>query len=168
MEEIIKAEQEGYDAVSIDCAADPALRAAREIVHIPVTSGGLASYLVALNLGDRFSVVTVLGHTARIIEHNLRAYGLMSRVSSVIASDIPVLCLTDSGLVEDRLFQCARRVIVLGCTGMSALASSLQQRLSVPVVDPAAAAIKISELLVLMGLSHSRRCYSAPPVKLIK
>jgi len=33
-----KAEREGYEAIVIDCAMDPGVRAVRELVNIPVTS----------------------------------------------------------------------------------------------------------------------------------
>jgi allantoin racemase len=54
-------------------------------------------------------------------------------------------------------------VIVLGCAGLGDLAPRLQQITGVPVVDPNAAAMKLCETLVDLGLTHSKaRLYSAP------
>ncbi len=176
MLEARKAEEEGYDAVVIDCAADPAVRAVREYVRIPVVSAGEASFQYVLGLADRFSVVTVLENTARLIEDRLRSYGLMLRVASVRYANVPVLDLTDMSLACDRILAEAREAIdkdgadaiVLGCTGMSPVTKHLQENLEVPVVDPAVAALTLAESLVRMGLAHSAKCYSNPPAKKIE
>lgn len=47
-------------------------------------------------------------------------------------------------------------VLVLGCAGMSGLAQNLQQKLDVSVIDPTLAAYKFAEVLVGMGLAHSK------------
>ncbi len=173
MQEARRAEQEGCDAVVIDCAADPSVRAVREYVSIPVVSAGEAAFQYALGLGDRFSVVTVLVNTAKLIEDRLRSYGLLSRVASVRSADVPVLGLEDMSRASERILEQSRiaidsdgaDVIVLGCTGMSPVTRHLQNHLEVPVVDPAAAALTLAASLVSMGLTHSRRCYPIPPAK---
>lgn len=173
LQEARKAERDGCAAIVIDCAADPSVRAVREYVSIPVVSAGEAAFQYALGLGDRFSVVTVLPNTARLIEERLRMYGLLLRVASVRYADVPVLGLEDMALAGERILEQARRaidtdgadVIVLGCTGMSPVARRLQENLEVPVVDPAMAALTLAESLVRMGLTHSRRCYPVPPAK---
>jgi allantoin racemase len=171
-----QAESEGYDAVVIDCAADPALRAVREYVRIPVTSAGEAAFQYALGLADQFSVVTVLENTARLIQDRLRGYGLWSRVASVRSANIPVLDLGDMATACEAILAQARgaidsdgaQAIVLGCTGMSPVTKHLQETLEVPVVDPAIAALTLAESLVRMGLSHSRKCYLTPPKKEVR
>jgi allantoin racemase len=45
---------------------------------------------------------------------------------------------------------------VLGCAGMAGLCVTLQQRLGVPVIDGVAAAVKLSEALVSLGLKTSK------------
>lgn len=174
--EVQRAEEEGCQAVSIDCAMDPALRAAREAASIPVTSGGEASYLLALALGGKFSVVTVLKPTAEVIKENLRKYGLENRVASVRYANVPVLELEN----EEKAFQAilaeareaiekdGAEVIVLGCTGMSSLAQRLQERLGVPVVDPAVASLKLAEIFASLGLCQSKTTYANPPLKTIR
>jgi len=176
LDEIKKAEKEGYHAVTIDCAMDPSPRAVKEITRLPVVIGGEASRALALLLGDRFSVITVLPNTAKVIEANIVASGLESRCASVRSAEIPVLELNNYGKTKRRLLVEAKKaiqedgaeVIVLGCTGMAKLAKELQSELGVPVVEPATAAIKIAEILVQMGLTQSKLSYPPPPKKEIK
>lgn len=176
LDEVKKAEKEGYDAVTIDCAGDPALRAAREIANIPVVSGGEASRLLALALGDKFSVITVLSNTVDIIKSNIVASQLDGRLASVRSAEVPVLELKDHERAKASILREARKaieedgadVIVLGCTGMAKLAKEIQEELGVPVVEPATAAIKLAEILVQMGLSHSKISFKTPPEKEIK
>jgi allantoin racemase len=173
IEEIKKAEKQGFDAISLDCAMDTVVRASREAVSIPVTSAGESSYLLALGLCSRFSVVTVLKSTAETIRENIRKYGFESRVASVRYAHIPVLDLADEKKALDGILKEAKiaienegaEAIVLGCTGMSSLTQRLQRSLGVPVIDPAVAALKLAETYVGMGLSPSKVAYETPSEK---
>ncbi len=173
IEEVKKAEKEGFDAVSLDCAMDTVVRASREAVRIPVTSAGEASYLLALGLCSKFSVVTVLKNTADVIKENIRKYGFESRVASVRYTDIPVLDLQDEKKTSDAIMKEARiaiehegaEAIVLGCTGMSYLTEGLRQTLGVPIIDPAVASLKLAEVYISMGITTSRIAYELPPEK---
>lgn len=173
IEEVKKAEKQGFDAISLDCAMDTVVRASREAVSIPVTSAGESSYLLALGLCSRFSVVTVLKPTAETIRENIRKYGFESRVASVRYAHIPVLDLADEKKALDGILKEAKiaienegaEAIVLGCTGMSSLTQRLQRSLGVPVIDPAVAALKLAETYVGMGLSPSKVAYEAPSEK---
>ena len=60
--------------------------------------------------------------------------------------------------------------ITLGCTGMTGMASHLQNALyernySVPVIEPMVAALKRARTLVDMNLSYSKLTYAYPPQK---
>src|SRR5215470_4871721 len=63
-----EAEAARCDAVICDCFADPGVRAARELVNIPVIGPGEASMLLAASLGQKFSVITVLRQVFPLIE----------------------------------------------------------------------------------------------------
>lgn len=173
IEEVKKAEKEGFDAVSLDCAMDTVVRASREAVNIPVTSAGEASYLLAMGLCARFSVITVLKSTAKTIQENILRYGFKERVASIRYIDIPVLDLKN----EEKAFNAILReskiaiekdgaeAIVLGCTGMSPLAHKLKKTLGIPVIDPGIASLKLAELYASTGLSHSKLAYASPRTK---
>lgn len=175
IEEVKKAEAQGFDAVSLDCAMDTVVRATREAVRIPVTSAGEASYLIAMSLCRRFSIVTVLKSTANEIRENIRKYGFESRVSSVRCADVPVLELNNEEKAYRAILKESKiaieeegaEVIALGCTGMSPLARRLQKEIDVPVIDPAVAALKLAEIFVSMGITTSRLAYGAQKEKTI-
>ena len=67
MSEVIKAEAGGADGVFITCFGDPAVPAARELVDIPVVGGFEPAVSTALNLGERFAVVTALDNVVPMI-----------------------------------------------------------------------------------------------------
>jgi allantoin racemase len=54
--------------------------------------------------------------------------------------------------------------IVLGCAGMADLAAELTRQHGIPVVDGVAAAVKLAESLVGLGLKTSKRGGYAPPL----
>lgn len=167
LQQVVSAETEGCDAVVIDCAADPALRAAREISELPVVPAGEASYHAAMMVAGKFSVITVLPTTANEISDHLKMYGFSSRVASVRSANVPVLALEDEQEAEEPLYAAARKAIdedgaqaiVLGCTGMMAMRDSLEKRLGVPVIEPYLAAIQFAASLVRMKLRQSRLSY---------
>ncbi len=151
-----QAEQKGFHGVTIDCAADPGLRALKESVSIPLCGAGEASYLTAMALCDRFSVVAVVDNTAHIIRENIRKYGLSQRVASGRSAGIPVLELGKSEETISALEGAGRLAIadgagalVLGCTGMSQAKEELEKRLGIPVINPAAASIQLLIALIM-------------------
>jgi allantoin racemase len=166
-----KAEREGFDAIVIDAASDPLLRAVREFVDVPVTSALESAVLYAFTLGDKISVIASMEHAARLIKDRLRVYEFQGRVASIRFASVPVLDVHHSERTAKAILEQARfavdedgaDVIVLGNTGMSTEAEVLQRDLEVPVVDPAVAGLMMATSLVHMGLSQSRRCYPPPP-----
>jgi allantoin racemase len=175
LERVQEAEREGCDAAISDCFGDPGVRPARELVDIPVIGPAEASFFLAASLGQRFSVVTVLKSVVPMIEHLVEAAGLASRLASVRTIEIPVLGLTDlepmkKGLYREMIAAIEEddaHVLVLGCTGMMGVAEDLQAKLreaglDVPVVSPTAAAVRLAETIVALGLKQSRLTYMRP------
>jgi len=166
---------DGCDAVICDCFADPGVRAARELVDIPVIGPGEAAMLLAAALGRRFSVVTVLQQVFPLIEAVAWRAGVEKKLASIRAVDIPVLELSDKARMTSALHTQSVRaleddhaqVIILGCTGMMGVAAQLQDTLrsdgiEVPVVDPVAASMKLAETEVTLGVRQSRLAYHKP------
>jgi allantoin racemase len=165
LEEIGKAEADGVDAHIIACFDDTGLDAARALARAPVIGIGEAGYHLACLIARRFSVVTTLSCSVPILEDNLRRYGLMARCARVRASDVPVLALEEPGSdarnrisaeIAAAIAEDGAEAIVLGCAGMADLAASLSSLHKVPVVDGVAAAVKLAESLVSLGLSTSK------------
>jgi allantoin racemase len=160
------------DAYVIACFGDPGLHSARELAAGPVIGIAEAAFHAAALLATGFSVVTTLSRTCVIAEHLVQQYGFERRCKGIHGTDIAVLELEDPAsdafarilaasehaLVHDR-----SGAIVLGCAGMADLCAALQQRLGVPVIDGVAAAVKLAEALVGLGLKTSKRGdYAAP------
>lgn len=179
LEQVKKAEEDGVDAVIINCFGEPGLHSAREIVSIPVIGPFQASMLLASSLGQTISIVTVLKSVVPLIEEKARMLGVKSRIASVRAIEVPVLELEkERAKVQSALLNESKKatmedkadVIVLGCTGLVGMAKELQNSLKkegfdVPVVDPALASLKLAEILVDLGISHSKLAYPIPPEK---
>lgn len=155
----------GADAIVIACFDDTGLEEARELFPVPVLGIGQAAYHVSMLQGLRFSVVTTLAVSIPVLEKNINAFGVYPYCCAVRASDVPVLDLEKPGsLAEQRVsdeIACAIRedhceCIILGCAGMTDLASRLSVRHQVPVIDGVAAAAALAYALVLAGSSTQR------------
>ena len=172
LEEIERGEREGADGYVIACFGDPGLDAARELASGPVIGIAEAAMHAASFLGRGFSVVTTLGRTRGRAWDLAAHYGFAGRCRNVRACEIPVLELDQPGsnarelitqecrlaLIEDQ-----SDVIVLGCAGMADLTAEISAALGVPVIDGVAAATKMAEALVTLGLRTSTWAEFAPP-----
>jgi allantoin racemase len=174
LEEVKKAESEGVDGVLIACMVDPALHAARELARIPVVGEGLACFATAATLGYRFSVISPEPGAALIFRNRVRAYGLEGYLASIRALETPVRGLrADLDVLRQAMCDAGRQavekdgadVIVPGCGQIWGLSSELSEALGVPVLDPRATALRFTEMVVGLGLSHSKRTYPYPPDK---
>ncbi len=173
IEQVVSAESEGCDAVLIDCAADPVLDAAREISHLPVVSAGEASHLAAMMLCKRFSVITVLPVSAKLIRSNIQKYGYMDRLASVRSANVPVLDLENEEIATQAIYREAIKAIeedgaeaiVLGCTGMMAMRDRLEEMLGIPVVEPYTVGVYYAADMVRMKLRQSSLAFEKPSEK---
>ena len=174
-----EAEEEGMNAVIINCFGDPGLDAAHELVSIPVIGPCETSMHVAAMLGHKFSVITVLERLIPELELHAQKYGVGWKFASARSVDLPVLDLEEGReqfvdlMVEsaaEAIEEDGAHVIVLGCTGLAGLDAQVKSGLSkagyeVPVIDPASIALKMAEALVDARLTHSKRTYPQPPEK---
>ncbi len=110
-----------------------------------------ASFVTAMMLGHRFSVLTTLARGVPPIHDLLRLHGVESRCASVRATGLTVLEAHRDPLAALQSLEREGRIAIeedeaevlcLGCGGLLELRSSLEARLGVPVVEavPAAAA----------------------------
>jgi allantoin racemase len=153
------------DAIVINCFADPAVNAAREITDIPVVGPAEASMMIALMLGHKFGVISTFRNTGPWVELQTRNMGIEQRLAGAVGIDIPVLELgSDLKKTARYLVDAARdlieskgaEVIILGCTGMALVARIVKEELEVPVIEPMATAFKVAELIVSLKLTHSK------------
>lgn len=170
----LRAEEEGYDAVIMDTVSDSGLYALRSRLSIPVVGPGLVSYAVAIVLGKRFSIVTMWDKWRHLYEKNLDTYHLWDKCASIRAVDIPPDVEALFAGKEEEMFQkltdVAQKaidedgadVILLGSTTMHQAGDYMRAHLPAPVVNPGPVAIKLTETLVQLGLTHSKVAFPSP------
>ncbi len=165
LEEVRKGEAEHVDGYVIACFGDPGLLACREIARGPVLGIAEAAMHAASFIATGFSIVTTLSRTRVIAAELVERYGMTRFCRAIRATEVAVLDLEREGSEARRLVleECKRAVaedhsgaIVLGCAGMADLAAEIQQAIGAPVIDGVAAAVKLVEALVGMGLGTSK------------
>ena len=161
-----------YDAVVIAGFGEHGRDGLQELVAAPVIEICEASAHVAQMVGRSYAVVTTLQRSVPLIEDRLRAAGLSDRCVSVRATGLATAEVdTDPGRAERAVMAQARQaveedhaeVICLGCAGMAGLEGSIRTELGVPVVDGVAAAVRLAEAVVGLGLTTSKRWTYAQP-----
>ena len=169
------AQEDGYDAVCIDTMSDSGMNALRSVLDIPVISPGRASYLMALMLGSKFSVLTQWDPWKNIYVKGLREYGLVDKCVSIRSINVPPDVENLLGGKEEKVFpmlvkegrSCVEdgaEVICLGSTTMHQAHAHLAKNLPVPVINPGPLTYKLAELVLGLGLTHSRLAYAKPHV----
>ena len=175
----IQAEQNGADAIVIDCMGDPGLDACREVVSIPVLGPCQTAMHTASLLAHRFGFITVLDRLKPLIGNMAAKYGISDNYVSFKAVNIPVLDITHdilkltdalTGKAIEAVKEEGADALILGCTGFLGCAVEMRRGLlevglDVPVIDPIPLTVHIADALVKTGLSHSKRTWSRPEIK---
>lgn len=167
-----------YDAVIQAGFGEHGREGLQEVLDVPVVDITEAAAHFAHLLGYRYSVVTTLDRAVPLIEERLLLSGLSSHCASVRSSGMSVLELEgDPDTVISAIAAEAAaairddhaEVIVLGCGGMAGLDAKVRELTGAPTVDGVAAAVKIAEDLVELGLKTSKvRTYAAPRPKAVR
>lgn len=166
-----------YDAVIQAGFGEHGREGLQELLEVPVVDITDAGAHTAMLLGHRYSVVTTLDRTVPLIQDRLRLAGVDRNCASVRASGLSVLELEgDPAATVAAIAQEAKRavaedhaeVICLGCGGMAGLDTAVREATGAPVVDGVAAAVKLAESLVQLGLRTSKvRTYARPRQKVL-
>jgi allantoin racemase len=172
----IDSEAEGYSAVVIDTVSDSGLRALRSRLTIPVLGPGECAFHMAMTLGKKFTVLTMWDEWFPLYEKTLTEYGFWPRCASLRSiktrPDLEELLAGKEEVIFAKLKAEAERaidedgadVIVLGSTTMHQSATWLAQNLPIPVINPGLVAYKQAELLIQLGLTHSKVAFPTPNV----
>ena len=172
----MNAEKEGFDAVCIDTMSDSGVAALRSHLSIPVVGPGRVAVLEAMALGQRFSIVTMWQRWCHLYDKTVADLGIQHALASVRSIDVAPDNQALLGGKEDEIFPLLEKaarlaidedradVIILGSTTMHQAHGWLSTRLDVPVINPGPLTYKKVEMLLGLGLSHSRAAYPASPV----
>ncbi len=166
------AEKAGYQAVIIPCGGDPGVTPLREVLSIPVIPpGSTAKHLCSL-MGPRFSVLTT-GKGAPYRTEIHERDGLLKLVSiHPVGLMVPEVRAKPEDAFEAMVREGRRAVdeygacsVTYGCMSMGFLMvdDKLTEETMVPAVNPVKAAVKLAEVLIDLGITHSKRAYPVPP-----
>jgi allantoin racemase len=170
IEEVRRGEEAGY---VVACFDETGVDEARCVARGPVLRIAEAAMHVANMVAGGFSIVSALGRSAPALEHLVHKYGFERRCLRVRTVGVPVLALDEpgSGAVDRLRAELAAAVaedrceaVVLGCAGMADLNAQFPPaEFGLPVIDGVAAAVKLAEAVVGLGLGTSKALgYAAP------
>lgn len=167
--DLLRGVSEPFDAVVLAGFGEHGREGARELLDVPVVDITEAAAHLACLLGRRYGVVTTLDRTCGLIEDSLDSAGVAAHCVGVVGSGLGVLELADEVRTAEALVTAARRVrdrgaevLVLGCAGMTGLDRRISAELGIPVIDGVAAAVRLAESLVALGLNTSRAGFPTP------
>jgi len=157
--EILAERQGTYDAAIIAAFGDPGLFAARELFDVPIIGMSEAAMLTACMLGKRFGIVTFAAAMEAWYRECVEQHGLAHRCAGIRCLDGGFRSIDDvQDEKETALIDLANKsvaldgaeVIILAGAPLSGLAAKVADRVNVPLVDQAAAAVKQAEALVTL------------------
>jgi allantoin racemase len=162
----------GCDAVVIAVSYDTGLRAARELLAIPVVGMTEAGLLTACMLGGRIGVITFGRRVLPLYYELVASYGLTARIAgwrtleSTAAYQRGAHDALDRELVNsarDLVERDGAETVVLTGAVMAGVPARLQKEVPVPLVDCMACAVRQAELLHHLALPKpTAGSYAAP------
>ncbi len=172
IENLLRAQREGYDAFCVGTIFDPGFYALREVADIPVLSIGEASMLLACLLAPNFSL---LCHhkplLLRVIEL-VKRYGLQSRFIECEALPVGPVKLFQGFKEPELILEPARQVAkeaakkgvcmfvnAEGVLNLIMAHHNVHEIGGIPVLEGGGALLKMAEMLVdlkKMGIDRSR------------
>ncbi len=174
LEQVVRSEKEGADAVLIWGGHDPSLLSARSLVDIPVLGPGSASMHIASFLADYFSLIVQLPEVEQLAWRQIRDYKLEEKCVGVYSVDIPVLELgkpESYEAVKETVIESiddGADAVCFGCMALNNHVDKLTEELKkshpgTTIVHPGRTSIRLAEMLVELGLTQSRFTYPSPP-----
>lgn len=180
----LRAEAEGYDAIAIGNIFEPGLHELRELLNIPVVGLREASVHVACLMGPSFSVINVNPKFEHRIVEGINIQGMASRLVSIERMTVARPGMFDQAYqvdsireeIVDEFTRVARLSLEKGAeviipAGGSLMAilihSNVREIDGAPVLNGIVALIKIAEMAAdirrLTGTFTSKKLVYAPP-----
>ena len=171
---MLKAEREGYDAIVMGCTLDSAVDEGKSIVDIPVVGISESSYHLAMMLGHLFAVVTSSSAFFEVFRRQVDKYGLTSRYLQgpyiyeaseeeiAIALENPEPLMQKFEKVAEKAVADGASVIIPSPAFLATLAhrAGLTKIQDALVLDTISVAVKTAEMLVDLkeiGIGPCRR-----------
>ena len=173
--EVFAKEHNNYDAAIIAAFGDPGLIAARSLFEMPIVGLGEAAMLSACLFGKKFGVISFTNNMSAWYEESVETLGLKSRYAGFRAIEGVVLSIDEIQSVQKKsLLKSAKDaveidgadVIIFAGAPLSGFKKNVEDKISVPVIDCAEAAVKQAELAIAMfkkNLSQKNYNKKLPP-----
>lgn len=178
VDNVVRAEREGYDAFCVGCMFDPAFYALREVAKIPVSSMAETTMLLACLLSPNFSLLASSKEQLRREIELVKRYGLEGRFIECepMKTNLEELQkgFKDPRAVTEPAKEVAREaakkgvcmfVNGCGCTNMVLAKHGIREIEGIPVLEGGGALIKMTEMLLdlkNMGINRSRLGFYTP------
>lgn len=162
--DLLAAEAAGCDAAIIGASLDSGLRAAREMLPIPVLGLTESALHIACLVGISFGAITSSGRSAALLREMIASYGLAGRCAGIAAleSTAPAILTDPAGAqaaiaVQARALagQGADAIVLIGAV-MAGMPARVQAQVDVPVLEGVSCAVLLAEGLVRLGLPKPR------------
>jgi Asp/Glu/hydantoin racemase len=148
--------------IVIACFGDPGLHALRDETALPVAGIQEAAVTMALRLGHRFGVISILPAS---VPRHLRAFGAMGvidRLAGDRALGLGVADLAEPARTLAAMIATGRRlrdedgadVLIMGCAGMADYRATLERETGLPVVEPCQAGAAAALAQITLDLAH--------------
>jgi allantoin racemase len=172
----INAERDGYAAVVVLSAGDMSVRNLRSVMSIPVVGGGRITYLMALELGTRFSLLIQHADQKFFYANGIREYGLEHRCASIRPTGIDRGDRAEQSTAEyrrevllPRILEIADEAIRIDGADVLCVAvhfhwaqEAIREATGVPVLSSGPLALRLVETLLALGHTHSPIAYQRP------
>lgn len=159
--DLLAREATGCDAAIIGASIDSGLRAAREMLAMPVLGLTESALHVACLTGGMFGLITLSRRSAYPLREMVEAYGLTRRLGGVRALDVgPLELLRDpdgvAGLITAAAEVLVARdfvdcIVLIGAV-MASMPARIQGAISVPVIEGVSCSVALAEALARLRL----------------
>lgn len=168
------AEDQRFDAAILAGFGAQGVPALQEMAPFPVVDMLTASVGAALLLGRKFSALTGGARWVPMLEEQIEAFGLGSRLASVrsipltgaeIAKDQDRALTLLAELAETCVREDGADCVILGGAAVAGLHRRMADRVSVPLLDSVATSVAMAELLARVATRPTREAGGLPAIE---
>jgi len=165
LKSMLRAQEEGFDAVAGACYFDGAIKAAANLMDIPVVGPGETSMYLARMMGNRFAVITTDPSFVAEIRRHMEELNMMS--SAISYRPVRSLTLGETffearsrgdydPIIEDfkniaqHCIEDGAEVLIAGCGALCPVltVNNVRDIDGVPIIDPLQVSLKFAEMMV--------------------
>ncbi|MEK1888480.1 MAG: aspartate/glutamate racemase family protein [Phyllobacterium sp.] len=134
---------QNYDACLLACFGEPGIGAAKEVFDFPVVGMAEASIVSALQLGERFAIVTIGERWPGMLRELMRQQSLQERccgMNSIPGKALDLAARPEDArnavrvLVKRAIVEEGADVVIIGGAALAGIAQSLQPEWDAPLV----------------------------------